>query len=54
MADKHANMPGMSGQPKKPEQGKAAAKPQQKPKSGRSDEAARHHQARHQPKSGKS
>ena len=36
MADKHANMPGMSGQPKKPEHANTAVKSQKPPKADES------------------
>ena len=40
MKEDHANMPGMGNQPKKPEQGKAAATPQKEPASTKPDAPA--------------
>lgn len=50
MADKHANMPGMSEQPKKPVQGKTPEKPQKPPKLEKSDGSAYRDKAKDQPK----
>lgn len=47
MADKHANMPGMSGQPKKPEHASTLVKTQKPPKA---DESAHRDKAKAQPK----
>ena len=47
MANKHANMPGMAGQPKKPEPVKTPAKPAKSPKA---DDSAHRDKAKDQPK----
>ena len=47
MADKHANMPGMGGQPKKPEHASTPVKPEKPPKA---DESAHRDKAKDQPK----
>jgi len=54
MKEDHANMPGMSEQPKKAEQGKPSATPQKAKESKRPDPSAQSDKAKPQPTSGKS
>jgi hypothetical protein len=53
MADKHANMPGMSEPQKKSTQGDASEKPQQAGKSAKPNAPAQPDKAKHEHKPGK-
>jgi hypothetical protein len=54
MKEDHANMPGMSEQPKKPEQGKPSATPQKAQESKQPDPSSQSNKAKPKPTPGKS